>query len=42
VRVKNEELPEEKTAIEVINLIINNHISQNTDNKQNNPPSLIV
>jgi very-short-patch-repair endonuclease len=42
VRVKNEELPDEKTAKYVINRIINNHLSQITDNKQNNPPSLIV
>jgi very-short-patch-repair endonuclease len=42
VRVKNEELPNEKTAKYVISRIISNHLSQITDNKQNNAPSLIV
>jgi very-short-patch-repair endonuclease len=33
LRIKNEELPDEETALEVIKMIIDNHIFQITDNQ---------
>jgi hypothetical protein len=42
VRVKNQELSDDETALKVINRILKNHAQQITDNKQNSTPSLIV
>jgi len=42
VRIKNEEIPNENLALEVINQILSRYISKIVDNKQINPPSLIV
>jgi very-short-patch-repair endonuclease len=42
IRIRNEELDEMNTVIHFIKGIINKRISQISDNKQNNPSSLIV
>jgi leucyl-tRNA synthetase len=42
VRIKNEELQDMNSIILFLTEIISKRVSQITDNKQNNPPSLIV
>lgn len=42
IRIRNEELDEMNTVIHFIKGIINKRISQISENKQNNPSSLIV